>query len=348
VQSMAEMKTETRVFLSFAHQDRKFADRLTSALQKRGVVVWIDHHNLTAGTPDWEKSIRQEIGRCDAVILAASPSVIDSQYVKDELSIASDCNKPVVPAWVSGERWSDCAPLGRISTQYADCRGKRFKKGVDELVIAIWRKLGERPEVQPSILTQRSRMLVGTLGMTIVASIFLAAGYLFRSSQKSSGNPDRDPNSTAQIDVIDEAKHEKENQRGVSIKQPVSFRGPQSRIDRCLGLCEAFPPSKQVAVNTLLKKFEDWLGYIEDYPDDKDTRERVTMVFYHITVMGRQHGESRVRAARRSRDAEISASLSQEVDATALQKDLSRLSDLLTLVDVSLNTAPTVRSEVNP
>jgi hypothetical protein len=66
------------VFLSYSRTEEVFARRLEQDLRSRGIWVWRDVSNINPGSPDWEASIRDAISHAYAVVLIASPSVIQS------------------------------------------------------------------------------------------------------------------------------------------------------------------------------------------------------------------------------------------------------------------------------
>ncbi|MFN8531443.1 MAG: toll/interleukin-1 receptor domain-containing protein [Anaerolineae bacterium] len=126
-----------KVFISYARTDMDYLERLRADFQQADIGVWIDHLGLQVGTPDWEDSIREALKEADAVILIASPNSRDSNFVRDEIAVASHLGKPVFPVWVHGEFWNDAIPLGRGMIQYADLRGEKFAEGVQAVIKAI-------------------------------------------------------------------------------------------------------------------------------------------------------------------------------------------------------------------
>lgn len=125
------------LFISYSRSDQAHVDSLAKVLQKKGYGVWIDNSNLTPGTPDWERAIRNAIRSCHAVILMASPNSRQSMYVKDELELARTNAKRVIPLWISGDNWMNSIPLGWGQTQYIDGRGEQFATSIELLASAI-------------------------------------------------------------------------------------------------------------------------------------------------------------------------------------------------------------------
>jgi formylglycine-generating enzyme required for sulfatase activity len=125
------------LFISYSRQDEPILARLRADLSRAGAVIWIDHEQVTPGTPNWQLAIREGIEAAQAVVYLASPEAARSAYVLDEVSLARAKGRRVVPFWVRGEQWHDCAPLGFGMTQFADGRGERYAGGLRELLVAL-------------------------------------------------------------------------------------------------------------------------------------------------------------------------------------------------------------------
>ena len=121
------------VFVSFANVDIEVVRRLAHRLQADGVAVWTGDEKLAPGTLDWEQAVRGAIDTSFAVVLVASPDSARSVYVRGELGIASARGLPIFSVWAHGESWADCAPLMLTSSQYVDCRGNEFERGMSRL-----------------------------------------------------------------------------------------------------------------------------------------------------------------------------------------------------------------------
>lgn len=98
-----------RVFISYSRKDFHIVDRLRNDLRDAKIGIWIDKVGLTPGTLSWEQALRDAIADADAVLLCASR---ESPYVRDEVALAKQANKPIYPAWVDGENWLNCIPFG--------------------------------------------------------------------------------------------------------------------------------------------------------------------------------------------------------------------------------------------
>ena len=80
------------VFASYAHADKLEVYPIIDYLNKEGVKIWYDE-----GIPlseNWKKSIAVNLERCHTFLVFISPHIIDSEYVRKEISFALKKKKP--------------------------------------------------------------------------------------------------------------------------------------------------------------------------------------------------------------------------------------------------------------
>jgi hypothetical protein len=87
------------VFLSYSSSDRPLVQQLISSLEKAGLSVWIDHQRIRGGT-QWTAEIVDAIDASVAVLIALSPSSMESDHVRKEVTLAVDAKKLIVPVWI--------------------------------------------------------------------------------------------------------------------------------------------------------------------------------------------------------------------------------------------------------
>ena len=95
------------LFISYARDDRQFADDLREHL--RELEVWIDRSSLLPGQ-DWAEEIENQISMADAVIVAISPASCDSKYVTFEWSFALGRGVPVIPVMIAATAADEIHP----------------------------------------------------------------------------------------------------------------------------------------------------------------------------------------------------------------------------------------------
>ncbi|MFX0043553.1 MAG: tetratricopeptide repeat protein [Candidatus Hodarchaeota archaeon] len=80
------------VFVSYSHTDRLQVYPIIDYLNKTGINIWYDE-----GIPvseDWKSSIVDNLERCSAFLVFITPRIIDSEYVRKEISFALKKQKP--------------------------------------------------------------------------------------------------------------------------------------------------------------------------------------------------------------------------------------------------------------
>ncbi|MFX0040276.1 MAG: tetratricopeptide repeat protein [Promethearchaeota archaeon] len=80
------------VFVSYSHTDRLQVYPIIDYLNKIGINIWYDE-----GIPiseDWKKSIVENLENCSAFLVFITPHIIDSEYVRREISFAVKKHKP--------------------------------------------------------------------------------------------------------------------------------------------------------------------------------------------------------------------------------------------------------------
>ena len=122
----SEPKLKSKIFVSFAHEDKDVANVTAQTLSNFGIPVWIDHSEINPGSEDWQEIIHQGLENSLAMLLLASPSSRKSGYVRSELELASGKSLKIFPLWIDGEEWHECAPVAMIHSQYVDARNGNF------------------------------------------------------------------------------------------------------------------------------------------------------------------------------------------------------------------------------
>lgn len=85
---MTKSKLRKRVFLTYAHSDKKAVRKLYHRLTRNHIDTWLDEKELLPGQI-WKREIRQAILRSDVVIICLSQQFIrQGGYRHEELKIA--------------------------------------------------------------------------------------------------------------------------------------------------------------------------------------------------------------------------------------------------------------------
>ena len=79
------------IFISYSHEDSDFVDKLHKSLKGAGAPVWLDRHDMLAGS--MENQVFRAIRLQDIVITVLSESSIESDWVEAELEAARQKEK---------------------------------------------------------------------------------------------------------------------------------------------------------------------------------------------------------------------------------------------------------------
>ena len=112
--------------LSYSRRDMDLVEGLRNDLVSTGVPIWKDDLNIEPGTLNYDQAIRQALQEAYAVLFLASPHAAASNFVPDEISLAINYKRRVIPVWIDGENYIDCVPLGMGKSQYIDARVKTY------------------------------------------------------------------------------------------------------------------------------------------------------------------------------------------------------------------------------
>src|SRR5947207_12846612 len=101
--SLGEMKQTVRYFVSYAHDDRKLAEKLAAQLRRQfgasrdyEFVRWQDTDILVG--EQWHAQIQSAIAHCDFGLLFVSPAFLSSNYIRrHELPHFVNGAKPAFP-----------------------------------------------------------------------------------------------------------------------------------------------------------------------------------------------------------------------------------------------------------
>jgi hypothetical protein len=83
-------------FLSYAREDAEFVLRLAKDLRMGGAGVWVDQLDIAPGQR-WDRAVEDALAKCLQLVVILSPAAVESTNVMDEVSLALEDGKTVVP-----------------------------------------------------------------------------------------------------------------------------------------------------------------------------------------------------------------------------------------------------------
>lgn len=84
------------VFLSHATSDTKHVALVKRQIEALGITVYLAEHDPKPGTVVAQR-VQDAIHRCHALVVLITTNSVNSAYVQQEVGIAHECDKPIVP-----------------------------------------------------------------------------------------------------------------------------------------------------------------------------------------------------------------------------------------------------------
>ncbi len=113
------------VFISYGSCDRQIAEELTHYLEEHGIPCWITLRDLTSG--NFSGEITRALRACDAMVVICSNESCKSEHVKNEVTIAFNQRKHIVPYLLDENPFDDDLEYFLSLKQHIKTRGSREK-----------------------------------------------------------------------------------------------------------------------------------------------------------------------------------------------------------------------------
>ncbi len=156
--------TSRRVFISYSHEDSRFADKLYKSLYAEGATAWLDRRDLVAGKVN--DQVERQIGKSDVVLLVLSEASVKSDWVAHEINLARTfeqrneidvlCPVALDTAWkqrVLGEGGLPDPAWAHLHDKVVLDFARKFKEPFRKLCEGIWTNYGQAA-VEPTSLRQ--------------------------------------------------------------------------------------------------------------------------------------------------------------------------------------------------
>jgi hypothetical protein len=135
------------VFLSHSTCDTEQVALVRQQIEALGINVYLAEHDPKPGTMLALK-VREAIRRCHAVVVLITTASVNSAYVQQEVGIAHECNKPLVPIV---EKGIDTRQLGILQgLEYLEFDPSQPAESMAKMTASL----------QPLVLNQLSAMNV--------------------------------------------------------------------------------------------------------------------------------------------------------------------------------------------
>ncbi len=98
--------TDAEVFISYSSRDRERVLFIADQLAAAGVSVWVDRHKISGATR-WAAEIVRGIKSCKVFLLMCSDGAMGSWAVNQELQVAGECQKTLLPLIIERTSFPD-------------------------------------------------------------------------------------------------------------------------------------------------------------------------------------------------------------------------------------------------
>ena len=131
-----------RVFISYAREDSKSAQRLRDDIRKPGIEPWLDTSDIELGAK-WKKYIEQEISESEYFLALISNNALNKPFVQYEWKVALEKNKPFIPIRLDPGILPEKLPEKLAQLQWVDLfpvyEDPEYKDGLRKILQHLYR-----------------------------------------------------------------------------------------------------------------------------------------------------------------------------------------------------------------
>jgi len=141
----------TTYFLSYARADEVIALKLADDLIAAGAQVWVDQYDIRP-SQHWDRAVEAAVHSCEGMIVILSPRSAASPTVADEVSVAIDLKKDLIPVLIE-----PCVlPLRMTRMHFIDA-ARDYNAALRRCLTAIVGDARAAPEPATSLAPQEPR-----------------------------------------------------------------------------------------------------------------------------------------------------------------------------------------------
>ena len=123
------------MFVSYSHDDHQFVKILVNDIKSRGGKVWFDK-NISGGVL-WREEIAEAISRCKNFLLVLSPTSVQSKYVVQELFLAEQQDKTIIPILLQPVKIPPKMEMALAGIHYLDFVEGHYEEHLKTLIEAL-------------------------------------------------------------------------------------------------------------------------------------------------------------------------------------------------------------------
>ena len=155
-----------QVFISYASDngnsatsDRQVADQICSALESYGIGCWVAHRDILPGD-DWMEAIIDGVDQAKIIVLVFSDHTEKSKWVKDEIKLALEEDKTIIPFRIRDVYPMRALKLLKVRCQWMDAFTPPQGNHIERLVGIVSSHLGLKPSSDPPDMPEDVKKVV--------------------------------------------------------------------------------------------------------------------------------------------------------------------------------------------
>ncbi len=185
-----------KIFLSYSHKDKDFAEKVAKDLEKVGYEVWWDITDIDGGDR-WAKEIQDGLTQSEVLAIIVSPDSVVSEWVEKEFVFASKHGMKIVPLL-----YEHCElPIWLLNLQYIDVSGTNYSVNFQQVLEAFekyGRRAGDVKSSSPKTGRHIAKLSPYSLLLVIAILLAMLVAYFLKSSPTPPTTPTK-PSKTATL-----------------------------------------------------------------------------------------------------------------------------------------------------
>ncbi|MGK7917364.1 MAG: toll/interleukin-1 receptor domain-containing protein, partial [Prochloraceae cyanobacterium] len=90
----------TQVFLAASEKNKDVKEKIAQILMREGITIWTDKADIQTGA-DFKSEINRGLEGADNFVYLISPEALKSEYCQQELALAQQYNKRIIPLLIN-------------------------------------------------------------------------------------------------------------------------------------------------------------------------------------------------------------------------------------------------------
>lgn len=166
------VRQRDKVFISYSHTDREFAERLANALHEAGEEVWWDKWEITAGDSLIKRIFTEGLAEAKAFVVVLSPQSVNSKWVREELDVATVQRIEGVTRVIPVLKEPTEIPTSLRSLMWVDMQND-FDAGVIRILNALHGVTAKPPRPSKSVHANLSANVAGFSRAASAVGVFI-------------------------------------------------------------------------------------------------------------------------------------------------------------------------------